>query len=139
MSIGQYPQEVLDALERDHGIRFRDKALRPPDGRLCYGARCTWFGSIHEAASIAGGLPCCPRCRGVLFEMPDEGEWWRGIDEFERGAHPSDPRPHPGYRAMWEWQRAQSRCFSLPLDGERGLVAAFMEATGVVVDVGPPP
>lgn len=130
-----YPQVVLDALERDHNIRFRGRGVGPPDARLCYGVRCTWFGSIHETASIEGGLPCCPLCHGVLFEIPDEGEWWRGIDEFERGTHPNNPRPHPGYRAMWEWQRAQKRCFSLRLDGPAGLVAAYREATGVAVDL----
>lgn len=117
-----YPKEVLEALERDQGITFGGKHHGdPPDGRLCYGATCTWFGSIHETKSTPGphgGIPCCPLCGGVLFEMPDEGEWWNGVDTYER------EKPHPGYRAMWEWQRAQKRCFSLR-NGIDDLAAAY--------------
>ena len=114
-----YPKEVLETLERDHGITFKGK-LRPPDARLCYGATCTWFGSIHETGKN-GPLPCCPHCGGVLFEMADEGEWWAGVDRYER------EQPWPGYRAMWEWQRAQKRCFS-QRRGIDGLVTAWRAA-----------
>lgn len=75
-----------------------------PDPRLCYGATCTWFGSIHETGK-RGVLPCCPHCGGVLFQMPSEEEWWIGVDQYERA------KPHPGYRAMLEWQRAEKKCF----------------------------
>lgn len=72
------------------------------DKRFCYGATCTWFGSIHEVKR--GRLPCCPVCSGVLFEMPNEREWWTGVDRYERDGH-------PGYRATLEWQRQQNKCF----------------------------
>jgi hypothetical protein len=112
-----YPKEVLEALERDQGIIFRGRTT-PGDGRFCYGATCTWFGSIHETKGTKGpvaSIPICPCCRGVLFEMPDEGEWWTGVDQYEREA------PYPGYRAMLEWQRSQKKCFQ----GIENLVRAY--------------
>lgn len=118
--MSEFPKEVLDALERDHGIRFKGKHNAGGDGRLCYGATCTWFGSIHETKQTKEGLPCCPFCGGVLFEMAHEGEWWDGVDKYEREA------PHPGYRAMWEWQRAQKKCFTVR-NGIGDLVAAYHE------------
>ena len=151
MSYEEYPQEVLDALERDRGIRIkgRDQRKRDADGRFCYGASCTWFGSIHETSSTKKhprhqqtiqdvtdkhGLPCCPVCGGMLFEMQDEGEWWEGIDMFETGTYPMPTaHPHPGYRAMWEWQRAQKTCFFQGANGLSGLVKAYKDATGIEV------
>jgi hypothetical protein len=150
MSINEYPKEVLGALERDCGIRIRgrEQNKRDADGRFCYGANCTWFGSIHEVSStkirsgdVGHALPCCPLCGGILYEMQDQSEWWDGIDKFERGEYPagqaslSNPHPHPGYRAMWEWQRAQKKCFPQAMGGLDRLVAAYKEATGVTVDI----
>lgn len=121
-----YPKEVLEALERDQGITFKGgHGGRAPDGRFCYGATCTWFGSIHETKSTPGphgGIPCCPLCGGVLFELPDESEWWGGIDAYEKEGH-------PGYRAMWEWQREQKKCFS-SRNGIDVLAAAYRTAVG---------
>lgn len=118
-----YPKEILDALS-EKGINFKGRGTQP-DARLCYGATCTWFGSIHETGGIGkGALPCCPHCGGVLFEMAHEGEWWAGIDSYEKEGH-------PGYRAMWEWQRAQKRCFSLHPDGIKGLQDAYSTAQRV--------
>lgn len=117
-----YHKEVLEALERDHGLRFKGREGDKPDARLCYGATCTWFGSIHETGSLPGpiaSMPCCPSCRGVLFEMPHEGEWWKGVDAYEADGH-------PGYRAMLEWQRAQKKCFR----GIEPLTAAYRSAVG---------
>lgn len=75
-----------------------------PDGRIAYGANCRWWGSIGEVgtSSRGSGLPCCPRCGGMLFEMESEGEWWSGVDAYEAGGH-------PGYRAFIEWLRG--RCY----------------------------
>lgn len=71
------------------------------DTRIPYGARCTWWDSIDKVG-ISGGLPCCPHCRNVLFEFPDELTWFRSVDKYEEAGH-------PGYRAMVEWGRGQ--CF----------------------------
>lgn len=150
MSVEEFPQQVLDALERDGGIRIRGRAqrIRDADSRFCYGANCTWFGSIHEISSTLKhprhrqsntddhGLPCCPICGGMLFELQDEREWWEGVDYFERGDYPlPSAHPHPGYRAMWEWQRAQKKCFFMNASGPDRLAAAYKEATGITVDV----
>jgi hypothetical protein len=75
------------------------------DTRFCYGATCTWFGPIAAVGALGErALPCCPHCRGVLFEMENEAEWWSGVDRYERDGH-------PGYRAVQEWQRLHSTCF----------------------------
>lgn len=119
----KYPKEVLEWLERDQGIRIVGNGT-PADTRLCCGATCTWFGSIHETKATPGphgGIPCCPYCKGVLFEMQDESAWWEGVDRYER------EHPFPGYRAMWEWQRTQKRCFSIR-NGIDDLEAAWRQA-----------
>ena len=87
------------------------------DKRFCYSATCTWFGSIYETKQLETGIPCCPHCRGVLFELPQEKEWWEAIDVYETNNE-------VGYRAMWEWQREQKRCFPLMKD----LRAAYRNA-----------
>jgi hypothetical protein len=76
------------------------------DTRLVYGASCMWWDSIYEVGHIplmnGMTLPCCPHCRNILFEMPDENMWWAGVDRYEASGH-------PGYRAMIEWSRG--KCF----------------------------
>ena len=78
----------------------------PTDPRIVYGARCTWWDSIDKVGHIptgaSRGLPCCPNCRSVLFECPNEGEWFTGIDRYEADGH-------PGYRNRMTW--ARGRCF----------------------------
>ncbi len=64
------------------------------DTRFVYGARCAWFGPI-SAISTRGGLPCCPHCGSVLYELPDEKQWWDGVDKYDA--------EHPGYRKFVEW------------------------------------
>lgn len=75
---------------------------RPQPVRVTYGARCSWWGLITEAATRASGLPCCPHCHGVLFEVADEATWWAGVDAHEANGL-------AGYRAFIEWLRG--RCF----------------------------
>ena len=70
--------------------------------RIVYGARCAWWGSIHDVAAKPSGLPCCPHCGGVLMEVGSEAEWWAGVDRSEQDGN-------PGYRAFIEWLRGQ--CF----------------------------
>lgn len=126
MTSAKYPKAVLDALERDQGVRFKGcYGGNQPDARFCYGATCTWFGSIHETKQTPAGLPGCPYCGGLLFEMVHEGKWWELVDGFERNGHPR-------YRAMWEWQRGQGKCFSLR-EGLSGLIFAYKDATGMEV------
>lgn len=72
------------------------------DNRIAYGARCTWWDGIRKVGKHPSGLPCCPHCRGMLFEMENESQWFAGADRYEADGH-------PGYRAMIEW--ARGRCF----------------------------
>jgi len=117
-----YPKQVIEAM-KEKGITFSDRRGGGPrdDKRLAYGATCTWFGQIQEVGKKSPhSIPCCPLCGGVLFEMPTEQEWWDGVDKYERDGH-------PGYRAMWEWQRIQKVCFPLR-DGIKALEAAYAAA-----------
>lgn len=77
------------------------------DTRIAYGARCTWWDSIRKVGKTSPGqsgmsIPCCPHCRGVLFEVDNEGKWFASVDKYEADGH-------PGYRAMMEW--ARGKCF----------------------------
>ena len=72
------------------------------DQRIVYGARCSWWDSIDKVATTAGGLPCCPFCGGVLFEVVDEATWWGDVDRHEAGGR-------PGYRGFVEWLRGKCR------------------------------
>lgn len=83
------------------------------DTRIAYGAGCTWWDSIRQVGKTQGsGLPCCPHCGSVLYEVDSIAEWWSGVDQHEANGH-------PGYRAMIEWGRG--RCYR-DFDG---LEAAF--------------
>lgn len=87
--------------------KFTCEEVQPPrDTRIVYGAGCTWWDSIDKVGKTEGtagfSLPCCPHCRSVLFEVPDEATWFKGVDGQEA-------RGNPGYRAMIEW--ARGRCF----------------------------
>ena len=42
------------------------------DQRVVYGANCTWWDTIDKISKTASGLPCCPRCGSVLFEIENE-------------------------------------------------------------------
>lgn len=64
------------------------------DARIAYGARCTWWGSIHEVSTLPSGIPCCPSCRGVLMEMPDLETWERNV---EKHAEKSGDREYPAF------------------------------------------
>ncbi len=72
------------------------------DPRIVYGAKCAWWDSIDKAGKIGPlNIPCCPHCKGVLYEMDSEAEWWKGADEYEK--------KEPGYRKFMEWLRG--KCF----------------------------
>ena len=69
------------------------------DTRVVYGAGCTWWDSIDKVAKTSSGLPSCPFCGGVLFEMAGEDLWWQGVDEYATA--------EPGYREFIEWLRGR--------------------------------
>lgn len=71
--------------------------------RIVYGARCTWWDTIQRAATTkTGGLPCCPHCAGVLFEVESEVRWWEE-------AYIHEKQGHPGYVDFLTWMRG--RCY----------------------------
>lgn len=84
----------------------RRRAAAPSDGRIVYGSTCTWWDSIDKVRKTGAGLPCCPQCGGVLFEMDNEAAWWASIDRYEREKRGAR---RYGYRAMMVW--ARGRCF----------------------------
>ncbi len=67
------------------------------DTRNVHGARCTWWDAISESKTGAHGLPGCPHCGGVLYEVATEAQWWEAIDRHDKH--------EPGYRALMEWAR----------------------------------
>jgi len=80
---------------------------------IVYGARCTWWDSIEKVSHTDGGLPCCPHCKGVLFQQEESG-WWTNVEHHERDGH-------PGYANMIRWARGS--CFP----GIKALEAAYMQ------------
>lgn len=103
------------------------------DTRIVYGARCLWWDSIDKVgrtglftysigpASLrtSPGLPCCPHCKGLLFEMPDMNAWMAGV--------PAHEAKHPGYTEMLKWSRG--RCFKTAAEQK----AAYKAETGIEV------
>lgn len=88
------------------------------DTRVVYGARCLWWDSIDKCGRVPGsGLPGCPHCGSVLYEVPSDAEWWNGARKYEASGN-------PGYVAMLKWSRG--KCYPT-LDALR---AAYAEDTG---------
>jgi len=60
----------------------------PKDTRIVYGAKCLWWDSIDKVGKLpfndpdAPGIPCCPVCKGPLFEASDEEQWFKDAAEF---------------------------------------------------------
>jgi hypothetical protein len=78
------------------------------DTRIVYGANCAWWDGIEKIGRIetviAGRpatLPCCPHCRGMLFEIPSPKEWWASVEKYAK------ENDDPGYRAFVEWFRGK--------------------------------
>jgi hypothetical protein len=96
--------------------------------RIVYGARCQWWDSIDKVATKPSGLPCCPRCGGVLFEVGSEERWWADVEAHEA-------KGSPGYRGFIEWLRG--RCFpsyQAALDAYNAATRPFEPGDRVAVD-----
>jgi len=65
---------------------------------IAYGF-CTWWDSLDKVGRLTNGLPCCPVCNSVLFQIP-EAEWFRQVEEYEA-------KKLPGYRNFIEWLRGK--------------------------------
>ncbi len=72
------------------------------DERIAYGFRCSWWGPIQEVGSKPNGLPCCPRCEGMLLEVSSAQVWWDGVDDQVSFGDTE-------YRAFIEW--LQGKCY----------------------------
>jgi hypothetical protein len=73
------------------------------DKRIVYGANCTWWDSISEVSTKDSGLPCCPKCGGVLFEVENEDRWNQPINDY------ADKHGDPKYPLIMKWLRG--KCF----------------------------
>lgn len=81
-----------------------DNIMKPAaDPRIVYGARCTWWDSIASVSTNTSGLPCCPHCGSVLFEVESELVWFTNIEAHVARSGDVD------YRAFIEWLRG--KCF----------------------------
>ncbi len=80
--------------------RWEESLQRVPDPRIVYGARCSWWDSISMVGD-RGGLPCCPYCGNVLFEVANEAEWKIGIERHAAQSNDS------GYVTFMEWLRGK--------------------------------
>ncbi len=69
---------------------------------IVYGVRCTWWGNIEEAGKLSNGIPCCPQCGSVLFQI-DKKEWHDGISKVEK--------EKPGYKDFVQWLHDCKMCF----------------------------
>jgi len=69
-----------------------------------YGACCCWHGALSSTKRNSMDLPGCPHCGGVLLQVDNEQEWWRGAREHEDSGH-------PGYVGFIKWIGEQPRCF----------------------------
>ena len=75
------------------------------DTRFTYGVVCTWRGPIQNVGVRDNGLPCCPHCGGVLFEMETKDIWDKQIVDFDK--------KHPGYADFQSWLAALASCIPL--------------------------
>lgn len=77
------------------------------DTRIAYGATCLWWDTIDKVGTNGkgpiGGLPCCPICKGVLFEVSSMQEWDAGITKY--AIKNSDTT----YPAFMQWLRGKCR------------------------------
>lgn len=81
----------------------------PPEGeardeRIPYGARCTWWGTIYEIkTNYSNGhhLPCCPHCRGMLFEVRTLAIWNEMVQEY------AEKSGDAAYPAFMDWVRTR--------------------------------
>jgi len=94
------------------------------DPRIAYGMACSWWDSISRVGVIGPrGLPCCPYCRGLLFEHPDEATHWALVTAY------AEKMQEPHYVEFIKWLRG--KCF-LSHDEAK---AAFEQSGGGKVNV----
>jgi hypothetical protein len=65
---------------------------------IVYGAFCVWWDGIEKAGQLPSGIPCCPHCKSVLFQQPEE-QWIQAATKHNDRA--------PGYLAFILWLRGK--------------------------------
>lgn len=90
------------------------------DTRIAYGSRCVWWDNIQKTGKGFQGLPCCPHCKGLLFEVPSMEQWQRGIDEYDKH--------NPGYKDLMKW--LQGKCFKTIKDAKNAILQAREVSNG---------
>lgn len=92
--------------------RHKTKLRPQTDTRIVYGAGCTYWGSIYSVKRGPGGLPACPHCGGLLYQMQTEQAWLDATDTHAQEAN------DPEFSAFIRWTKGR-RCLSLhpDLDG----------------------
>lgn len=76
-------------------------AHRNARATVVFGAGCTWWDTIDKAGKNAVGMPVCPHCSSVLYELPTMKDWYDRVDAHDK--------QEPGYREFINWLRGQ--CF----------------------------
>lgn len=100
-----------------------------PDTRIAYGAQCSWWGDIKDVGTKAidmskneariGGrlvrelmmdlpetersLPCCPVCKGMLYELDSEADYLAAAEKYATDQHDQT------YVEFVKW--AKGKCF----------------------------
>jgi hypothetical protein len=71
---------------------------------MVYSAHCTWCAPISKASKLESGIPCCPHCKSVLFQM-ERADWDKGVVGFiaSNGDH--------AYPSYLEWVATTDRCY----------------------------
>lgn len=75
------------------------------DKRVVCGAKCTWWDSIDKVKKDKqSGLPVCPYCGNVLFEVSSIEKWNEAVDRYVQSTGFTD------YSAYTEWNRGRQCC-----------------------------
>lgn len=67
---------------------------------IVYGARCVWWDSPEKAGQSTDDMPCCPHCKSVLLQQPEE-QWIQAATDHDKRA--------PGYLRFVLWLK--SKCY----------------------------
>jgi uncharacterized protein YbaR (Trm112 family) len=102
------------------------------DTRFTYGAMCSWRGPISKVQKTYNGLPCCPYCRGPLYEIDSIEKWTDQIEAFESSGH-------LGYTPFQQWlsnRQEQHGCLFQRNADDRNAILDLYVREGHVEPVG---
>lgn len=103
------PQEAFDKARGDFfNVNRTSRTAIESDNRHVYGSGCSWNGPIAKIGTN-GGLPACPHCRGMLFEMP-ERVWMGAMLKYV------EDQNDPDYPKFIAWLSTRGTCSPLRRD-----------------------